>query len=287
MPGSVTASSRVVVPAAAGQAWQAVVDWPASIGGSSQPACTVARVQVPRSPGEQGSGPLGFTDTMVITGWEPPRRCVVNHLGPLVRGDALYGVRPADAASQFNWTEQLQLPMAAAAHTRQQRLVGSWRGGGRRRRGGARLRCPRPGRDDRHGDSRGRQDAGRLYAAAAGLLARPGPARPARQICVRERSHSRASCDQIGLICTQPSGKTAKATASRTAVPARQVADGLQAAWSRSVSGAVGGGGRCPHAPVRWGSSTWHSASRAGIRRAGRTTRGWSSRCGRRGRRPG
>ena len=38
---------------------------------------------------------------------------------------------------------------------------------------------------------------------------------------------------------------------------------------------------------LRPGWSTWHNAARAGIRRGGRTARGWSSRCGSRGHRPG
>jgi hypothetical protein len=66
--------------------------------------------------GRTGIGPLGFTDTTVITRWEPPRRCVLHHIGPLVHGDALFTVTPAGAGSQFSWTGQLQLPMAAAAH---------------------------------------------------------------------------------------------------------------------------------------------------------------------------
>jgi hypothetical protein len=32
------------------------------------------------------TGPAGFTDTMKITEWDPPRRCVVRHTGRAVRG---------------------------------------------------------------------------------------------------------------------------------------------------------------------------------------------------------
>jgi carbon monoxide dehydrogenase subunit G len=111
----VTVASRVVVPAAPDQVWQAVVDWSGQhrwiiatrVYGGQGPGATVV--------GRTGIGPLGFTDTMVITSWEPPRRCVLHHSGPLVRGDALFEVTPAGAGSQFSWTEQLQLPMAAAA----------------------------------------------------------------------------------------------------------------------------------------------------------------------------
>jgi carbon monoxide dehydrogenase subunit G len=114
MAGPVAVTSRVAVPAAPEQVWLAVVDWSGQRrwiigthvrGGQGQGATVVGRT---------GIGPLGFTDTMVITHWEPPRRCVLHHTGRLVRGDGIFEVTPADAGSEFSWTEQLQLPLAAA-----------------------------------------------------------------------------------------------------------------------------------------------------------------------------
>jgi hypothetical protein len=61
-----------------------------------------------------GLGPLGFTDTMVITQWEPPRRCVVSHTGRVIRGAGVFEVVPAGAGSEVRWTERLELPFAAA-----------------------------------------------------------------------------------------------------------------------------------------------------------------------------
>ncbi len=40
-------------------------------------------------------GPVGFTDDMVITHWDPPRECTVKHLGTIVRGTGTFAVRPA------------------------------------------------------------------------------------------------------------------------------------------------------------------------------------------------
>jgi carbon monoxide dehydrogenase subunit G len=114
MTAPATVTSRVVVPASPDQVWQAVVDWPGQRrwiigtrvhGGHGHGATVVGRT---------GIGPLGFTDTMVITGWEPPRRCAVHHTGRLVHGDGLFEVTPAGAGSQLSWTEQLQLPLATA-----------------------------------------------------------------------------------------------------------------------------------------------------------------------------
>jgi len=106
-------TARVQVPQPQEQVWHAVVDWPrqgewmlaTSVRGDHGPgARVVART---------GIGPVGFTDTMVITEWEPPRRCVVRHTGRVVRGAGVFEVVPAGAGSEFRWTERLDLPLGA------------------------------------------------------------------------------------------------------------------------------------------------------------------------------
>ena len=91
----VTITSRIVLPVPPEQAWRAVVDWPRQgqwmlatrvRGGHGAGAQVVART---------GIGPLGFTDAMVITHWEPPRRCVVAHTGRVIRGAGVFEVVPA------------------------------------------------------------------------------------------------------------------------------------------------------------------------------------------------
>jgi carbon monoxide dehydrogenase subunit G len=110
----VEVTARIQVPVPPDQAWRAVVDWPGQgrwmlatrvHGGHGLGARVVART---------GLGPLGFTDTMVITEWEPPHRCVVRHTGRVVRGAGVFEVVPAAAGSEFRWTERLELPLAAA-----------------------------------------------------------------------------------------------------------------------------------------------------------------------------
>ncbi len=59
-----------------------------------------------------GIGPLGVTDRMEIVEWTPPRRCVVRHLGRVVRGDGVFEVVPLDAErARFLWSELLDLPL--------------------------------------------------------------------------------------------------------------------------------------------------------------------------------
>jgi carbon monoxide dehydrogenase subunit G len=107
-------TARIHVPVSQERAWRAVVDWP-----RQGEWMLATRVQGGHGPGayvvaRTGIGPVGFTDTMVISGWEPPRRCVVRHTGRVVRGEGVFEVVPAGAGSEFRWTERLDLPLGAA-----------------------------------------------------------------------------------------------------------------------------------------------------------------------------
>ncbi|MBW4719268.1 SRPBCC family protein [Saccharothrix obliqua] len=54
-----------------------------------------------------GLGPIGFTDTMTVTEWDPPHRCVVRHTGWFVRGTAEFRVVPHGPRSEFAWAEDV------------------------------------------------------------------------------------------------------------------------------------------------------------------------------------
>jgi Polyketide cyclase / dehydrase and lipid transport len=106
-------TSRVLVPAEPADLWRLAMDWPRQgdwmlatrvHGGQGVGATVVART---------GIGRLGFTDTMVITQWDPPHRCVVRHTGRVVRGTGVFEVARRGPVSEFAWTERLQLPRAS------------------------------------------------------------------------------------------------------------------------------------------------------------------------------
>jgi len=113
-----TLVEHVDVAAPAAAAWAHVTDWPRHhewmIG-------TTARVTGGGEAGVgsrlvafTGVGGVGFTDTMEITAWDPPRRCAVRHVGRVVRGDGIIEVRPRGAAGcAVVWTERLDLPFGA------------------------------------------------------------------------------------------------------------------------------------------------------------------------------
>jgi polyketide cyclase/dehydrase/lipid transport protein len=107
-------SSHVLVSAEPERVWQLAMDWSRQQdwmwgtrvrGGTGVGAQVVART---------GLGPLGFADTMVITEWDPPNRCVVRHTGKIIRGLGIFEVAPRGELCEFRWTEQLQLPLSSA-----------------------------------------------------------------------------------------------------------------------------------------------------------------------------
>src|SRR5260370_40506333 len=100
-------TSRIVLPVPPERAWRAVVDWPRQgqwmlgtrvRGGYGLGARVVART---------GIGPVGFTDTMVITDWEPPHRCVMEHTGRAVRGGGGVGVVPSGAGLELRRAQRV------------------------------------------------------------------------------------------------------------------------------------------------------------------------------------
>src|ERR1019366_3724201 len=107
-------TSRVLVKADPELVWQLAMNWSRQrewIWGTqaSGGASVGARAVAPR-----GTGLLGFGDTMVVTEWAPPRRCVVLHTGKVVRGLGVFEVVPHGPVSEFRWTEQVDLPLSSA-----------------------------------------------------------------------------------------------------------------------------------------------------------------------------
>jgi Polyketide cyclase / dehydrase and lipid transport len=115
---TLTLRAGVTVPADRACVWDLAVDWQRqrewmlathTEGGHGLGATVVGRT---------GLGPIGFTDQMVITEWLPPERCIVIHLGTLVKGSGELEVLPYAAggcrissASELRWTERLELPL--------------------------------------------------------------------------------------------------------------------------------------------------------------------------------
>jgi hypothetical protein len=103
-------SVDVAVPAA--RAWAAIADWPSQ--GAWMVATEVrgtASAVGEKLAGFTGIGRIGFLDTMTVTEWDPPRRCVVLHTGHVVRGTGGFEVAEQGAdACRITWWERVDLP---------------------------------------------------------------------------------------------------------------------------------------------------------------------------------
>ena len=114
MPTPLEIAARVTVAAEPAATWRVAVDWPRQrewiwatrVSGGHGTGAEVT--------GRTGIGPIGFTDPMVITEWDPPRRCVLARTGRVVRGTGIFEVAPHGPGSQFRWVEHLQLPVPPA-----------------------------------------------------------------------------------------------------------------------------------------------------------------------------
>jgi hypothetical protein len=107
-----TVRAQIDLDATAQETWEAAVDWPAqqrwviassvrvTSGGGRGVGATVEAVT--------GAGPLALRDPMQIVEWDPPHRVVLRHVGPFVRGEAIYVVeRLPGGRSRLVWIEEL------------------------------------------------------------------------------------------------------------------------------------------------------------------------------------
>lgn len=59
---------------------------------------------------------LGLLDLMVVTTWQPPHRCDVEHVGEILRGTGTFQLTEINAsATRFDWSETIQAPKAIFA----------------------------------------------------------------------------------------------------------------------------------------------------------------------------
>ena len=114
MPGHIAVD--VIVDAPPQSVWDAVTDWSRQ---SEWMLGTTVRATDRGGVGVGGGieaftgvGRAGFLDTMVITEWDPPRRCVVRHTGDVVKGLGIFEVVALpEGRSRFVWAEELDLPL--------------------------------------------------------------------------------------------------------------------------------------------------------------------------------
>jgi hypothetical protein len=56
---------------------------------------------------------LGLLDLMVVTQWQPPQRCDVDHVGKILKGSGTFHLSKASASTtRFDWSETIIAPRA-------------------------------------------------------------------------------------------------------------------------------------------------------------------------------
>jgi uncharacterized protein YndB with AHSA1/START domain len=114
-PSSVNLSVTVLVYAPATQVFDRLTDWPVQ---SEWMVGTTVRAtkQAGRGVGGElsaftGLKTLGFTDTMIITVWDPPHQISVMHTGRVVKGNGDFIVTAVSGEqSTFTWSEDFIVP---------------------------------------------------------------------------------------------------------------------------------------------------------------------------------
>ena len=54
---------------------------------------------------------LGLLDLMVVTQWQPPRRCDVDHVGKVLKGSGSFQLSEINGSStRFDWSETIVAP---------------------------------------------------------------------------------------------------------------------------------------------------------------------------------
>jgi hypothetical protein len=112
-PGAVAVTVELDLPLSL--AFAKAVDWPGQ--GEWIPLTTV---RVARGDGRSlgsrieaftGVGRLGFLDVMEVTGWDPPNRVDVMHVGRFLRGPGAFEFRASpNGGTTVTWSEWLDLP---------------------------------------------------------------------------------------------------------------------------------------------------------------------------------
>ena len=57
---------------------------------------------------------LGFLDLMVVTQWQPPQLCDVDHVGKILKGSGTFQLsKISETSTRFDWSETIIAPKAA------------------------------------------------------------------------------------------------------------------------------------------------------------------------------
>lgn len=118
--------------------WEEMVDWE----GQSKWMLSTRVYDDPQSPNGVGhtlrafTGPLaqwnrrlGIMDEMVVSQWDPPRFCRVEHVGKIIRGYGTFTLTSDSrepSRTRFDWFEEIKAPTWILAVIKPGILIGVW-----------------------------------------------------------------------------------------------------------------------------------------------------------------
>ena len=118
-----TLSMSLTIPAAQEEVWKKIADWKSQGDWMLQTKVWVTSDQVEGVGTSIAAftGPLyflyprfkfiGLLDLMVVTQWQPPQLCDVEHVGKVLKGSGSFQLtRVSDSTTRFDWSETIIAP---------------------------------------------------------------------------------------------------------------------------------------------------------------------------------
>ncbi len=61
-------------------------------------------------PASKKTARFGILDHMVVTKWQPPTMCEVDHVGKVIKGKGIFRLEKIDSGVRFHWFEEIKAP---------------------------------------------------------------------------------------------------------------------------------------------------------------------------------
>jgi hypothetical protein len=118
-----TLSISLTIPASQERVWSKIADWQSQGDWMLQTKVWVTsdKVEGVGTSIAAFTGPLyflyprfkslGLLDLMVVTQWQPPHRCDVDHVGQILKGSGSFQLSEIEgSATRFDWSEVIEAP---------------------------------------------------------------------------------------------------------------------------------------------------------------------------------
>lgn len=129
-------SLRIDIAAPQEKVWRMMVDWESQsdwmlatrvYDDATSPSGTGHRLKAFTGPFARWNKVLGVMDEMVVSQWDPPRFCRVEHIGRIIRGYGTFTLNEiAPSRVRFDWFEEIDAPKPILAIIKPGVLIGVW-----------------------------------------------------------------------------------------------------------------------------------------------------------------